>query len=113
MTPTDWNLLDRYLAGECTPEERTRVERWLAEDASRRRTLEAMRAAFGEEGSAGEQRQRKSAAWARLARELGIEDAAAAAPRLVVGGRADGAGVARSEERRGGTGWGGGWAGGR
>ena len=91
MTPTDWNLLDRYLAGECTPDERTRVERWLAEDAGRVLTLDALRAAFGEESSAGERRRRKSAAWARLERELGIADAAAAAPRLVVAGRADGA----------------------
>jgi transmembrane sensor len=32
----------RYLAGECTPEERTRVEAWLREDPSRRAELEAL-----------------------------------------------------------------------
>ncbi len=38
----DWELLDRYLAWECSAEERTRVERWMAEAPSNRRWVELL-----------------------------------------------------------------------
>jgi len=37
-----WELMDRYLAGECDPTELREVERWLAEAPSRRRFLEQL-----------------------------------------------------------------------
>jgi transmembrane sensor len=36
-------LLDRYLAGECTPAESTLIEAWLAESADRKIALEVLR----------------------------------------------------------------------
>jgi transmembrane sensor len=75
MTPIDWEQLDRYLAGEGTPEERTRMERRLAEDAGLRRALAALRAALDDAAGAGELRARKAAAWARLERSIGATPA--------------------------------------
>src|SRR5688500_4980957 len=42
MSGMDWELLDRYLARECSAEERARVERWMAEAASNRRRVELL-----------------------------------------------------------------------
>jgi len=41
--PIDWTLLDRYLAGEASPEAAARVERWLAAAPERRAILRALR----------------------------------------------------------------------
>jgi ferric-dicitrate binding protein FerR (iron transport regulator) len=41
--PVDYNLLDRYAAGECAPSERAHVERLLAVDAAWARRLEQIR----------------------------------------------------------------------
>jgi transmembrane sensor len=35
MSEVDWELLDRYLSGEATPQERVQVEAWLAENPER------------------------------------------------------------------------------
>ena len=37
-----WDLLDRYLGGECTIVERAEVERWLAESPDRQGLLEQL-----------------------------------------------------------------------
>jgi transmembrane sensor len=42
MSGMDWELLDRYLARECSAEERLRVERWMAEAPSNRRRVELL-----------------------------------------------------------------------
>ncbi len=42
MSGTDWELLDRYLAGECTAEERERVERWMDAAPLNRRRVELL-----------------------------------------------------------------------
>src|SRR5688572_19386282 len=42
MDAMDWILLDRYLTGECTPDERVRVEQWLAGSPRHRELLDAM-----------------------------------------------------------------------
>lgn len=42
-TQPDYLMLDRYLAGECSPADRERVERWLAEDQARLQLVGWMR----------------------------------------------------------------------
>jgi transmembrane sensor len=42
MTGMDWELLDRYLARECTAEERERVERWMDASPLNRRRVELL-----------------------------------------------------------------------
>ncbi|HWZ60362.1 MAG TPA: FecR domain-containing protein [Gemmatimonadaceae bacterium] len=37
--PLDWNLLQRYALGECTPEERAQVDQWVGADLERRELL--------------------------------------------------------------------------
>lgn len=46
MTDIDWQLFDRYLAGDLPPEERRRYERWLAERPERAVQAEAFRRAI-------------------------------------------------------------------
>ena len=48
MSDIDWELLDRYLAGEATAEERARVEAWLAEDPEHWAQLAALRDAIAQ-----------------------------------------------------------------
>jgi anti-sigma factor RsiW len=60
-----WELMDRYLAGECDPTELREVERWLAEAPSRRRFLEQL-AGPGE----AELGEAKARIWARLEDEV-------------------------------------------
>jgi transmembrane sensor len=72
MSEIDWELLNRYLAGEATDEERERIEAWLAEDPERWAQLAALRDALAQADlgdSAVE--QAKAEVWARLERELG------------------------------------------
>ena len=42
MSGMDWELLDRYLARECTAEERERVERWMEAAPLNRRRVELL-----------------------------------------------------------------------
>lgn len=44
MSDIDWDLITRYLGGACTPSERGRVERWLAESPRHRSVADALRA---------------------------------------------------------------------
>jgi transmembrane sensor len=42
MLDIDWELMFRYCGNECTPEERERFERWLAENARHREFFDAV-----------------------------------------------------------------------
>lgn len=66
---TDWALLARYLAGECTAAERSALQRWLAEDPSRPGELAALRDAW-ERAATLPPRSRVDAMWNRLAARM-------------------------------------------
>lgn len=44
----DWILVDRYLSGECTPDEAKAIDAWIAMDPSHARLLESMRVVWTE-----------------------------------------------------------------
>ena len=72
MSEIDWKLLDRYLTGEATADEREQVEVWLAEDPERWAQVAALRDALAEAAlSEGAVEEAKAEVWARLERELG------------------------------------------
>jgi len=81
-----WALLARYAAGECSPAERARVERWLAADPSRRLVLEEMRIAANDAAALAEPvdgtvaHTAKAQAWRRLRARMGAERRAAGSP---------------------------------
>jgi len=70
---TDWVLLERYFAGECSPEEIAVVRRWIAEDPTRDRLVAVMRAAWERTGAMPSRRD-ASAAWSALAARLRAHD---------------------------------------
>ncbi|HTC24177.1 MAG TPA: hypothetical protein VK688_07435, partial [Gemmatimonadales bacterium] len=76
MSEVDWELLDRYLSGEATPEERARVEAWLAEDPERWAQVAELRQAI-EQAALSEPavEEAKAEVWARLQREVGGPEA--------------------------------------
>lgn len=63
-----WELLDRYLLGECSPTERAEVKRWLGESPVRRKLLEQL--STPDEPDSPALRARIAAAWDRLRDEL-------------------------------------------
>jgi transmembrane sensor len=72
MSDMDWELLDRYLSGQASAEERERVEAWLAEDPEHWVQLTALRDAIANAAlteSAIE--EAKVEIWGRLEREMG------------------------------------------
>lgn len=71
----DWELMDRYLAGECSGAELTAVERWLSESPRRRSLLEQL--AGPGEAEVGEAR---ATIWARLKEEVAPDDQTRQAP---------------------------------
>jgi len=95
MSEIDWELLNRYLAGEATAEERERIETWLAEDPERWAQLAALRDALAQahlDDSTID--QARAEVWARLERELGragqgVGASGGAATRPVNGGSRD------------------------
>jgi anti-sigma factor RsiW len=60
-----WELMDRYLAGECSAAELAEVERWLAELPHRRALLEQL----GGPGDV-EVGEARATIWARLQSEV-------------------------------------------
>jgi transmembrane sensor len=68
-------LLDRYLAGDATPDEVAAVERWRARTPANALRFEALRAAFGL-GTGEPPAYDPQALWARIARDLGRADQA-------------------------------------
>ena len=72
MSEMDWELLDRYLSGEESPDERARVEAWLADDPERWAQLTALREAIAKAAlSESALEEAKAEVWARLEREIG------------------------------------------
>ena len=61
LDQTDWTRIDRYLAGECTPDEAAEVDRWIEADPRRREVLAALKAT----GRAGGWHADVDRAWAR------------------------------------------------
>jgi len=72
MSEMDWELLDRYLSGEASPDERQRVEAWLADDPERWAQVAALREAIAKAAlSESALEEAKAEVWARLEREMG------------------------------------------
>src|SRR5258707_865075 len=71
---TDWLLLERYFAGDCTPEEIAVVTSWIAEDPARERLVSVMRAAWERTGAMPARRD-PVAAWSALSARLREQDA--------------------------------------
>jgi ferric-dicitrate binding protein FerR (iron transport regulator) len=72
QSPDD-ELVDRYLSGECTPQEERVVERWARESPERAEMLRVMRDTLGAREGGGERKAGDVdplAAWARLEREM-------------------------------------------
>jgi transmembrane sensor len=63
----DFALLDRFLAGECSPEEAERVRRWLASGGGDAPWVDAVRDALERRAAVTE--PDTDAAWARIARD--------------------------------------------
>jgi len=85
--PIDWTLLDRYLAGEASPEEAARVERWLAASPERMAMVRALRGPGVDAAGDG----RTDPAWASLSARI-----AAAEPRPIHRGAPAWAGRSRA-----------------
>src|SRR5581483_544943 len=92
----DWSELARYLAGECTPAEQERVQRWAAADAGRSAELDRLQRVWERAGEIppAETIERM---WREVASALGLEGARAAGGAWELGGSAagDGAGARR------------------
>lgn len=63
--------LRRYLARECTPEERLRVNSWAAESPERRRYLAALQALY--QRASLDERRAAANAWAQVVSRLGLQ----------------------------------------
>jgi transmembrane sensor len=74
MSDLDWELFDRYLAGEATPAERERLERWLAEGPEHAALLESLQRALAalEPDVAGEELE---VIWDGVAERAGLTPA--------------------------------------
>jgi transmembrane sensor len=72
MSEMNPELLDRYLSGDASPDERERMEAWLAEDPEHWAQLAALREAL-EKAALSDPAVEKAKAevWARLEREIG------------------------------------------
>jgi transmembrane sensor len=63
MTEPDWKAIDRYLAGDASPEEERDVREWIAADPSRGEVLQHIRAAHGDHP---DEQWDVDAAWAKF-----------------------------------------------
>ncbi|MFL5496407.1 MAG: FecR domain-containing protein [Gemmatimonadales bacterium] len=71
MSEMDWELVDRYLSGEASSEDRERVEAWLAEDPEHWAQFAALREALTKSAlSESAVEEAKAEVWARLEREV-------------------------------------------
>jgi ferric-dicitrate binding protein FerR (iron transport regulator) len=69
--PVDWKLLTRYVAGDCSGEERVVVEAWAASDPRGREILEDLRRAWEAVGrEEGDSPVDVDAAWDELSRKM-------------------------------------------
>lgn len=71
----DWVLVARYLAGECTPEQRAIVERWAASSPEHRLELEMLRESW-ENAASVPSSSRVDSMWDRLSRQMKSADGA-------------------------------------
>lgn len=76
----DWNLVDRYLSGECAPDEAKVMNDWLASDPSHERLLASMRRVWSEAANPAPAVD-EDAGW-RALRERIVAPAAPAADRV-------------------------------
>ena len=65
----DFTLLDRFLAGECSPAEAERVRQWLASDEANAKYLDAVRDALRPSTGISDVPDDPGAGWVRLARD--------------------------------------------
>lgn len=86
MIDVDWELLFRYLGGECTPSERTEFERWLAADPEHLALLESAALAGERVLAAGSAVGRGTPASRRTAPARPMAFLAAAVLAVVLGG---------------------------
>jgi transmembrane sensor len=63
MTEPDWKAIDRYLAGDASPDEERAVHDWIAADPSRDQVLQHIRAAHGDRP---DEQWDVDAAWAKF-----------------------------------------------
>ena len=67
----DYDRLSRYLAGECTPAEKTEIDAWLAEDPARRKLLASLTTAWETAGRPrGHQTTNVDAAWTKMSASI-------------------------------------------
>ena len=69
---SEWSAITKYLSGECTPEERKRIEAWLDDDPERRARLEELRAVWDATDADPASRD-VDAAWQQVERRLNPE----------------------------------------
>src|SRR5688572_9543978 len=63
MTEPDWRAIDRYLAGDASPDEERAIRDWVATDPSRGEVLRLMQR---QHGAADTERWNADAAWAKF-----------------------------------------------
>lgn len=67
--PVHWNLLGKYLAGQCTPHEEDRVHAWLEEEPERKRLLDELERIWDMTDRSSSERD-VDALWTRLQRHV-------------------------------------------
>lgn len=77
-TPSvSWALLARYVAGECTPEERVEIEAWLIDDPVRARLIDELNEIWSQAGRSFRRRS-ITEAWSDLQERLNLESQSSA-----------------------------------
>ena len=89
----DWRIIDRHIAGESTPADDERLQRWLAQDARHAALLTALRSGGGGQASDEHQRWNADAAWAKMTNR--IAEGGAARPLVLHPSSAEGGRVRR------------------
>ena len=84
MNHLDWNLFDRYMAGQASPEERAELEKWLSEDPERGTSLAFLRGALTSL-DLGVSSQELDAIWEKCSQRAGIAREATPAAKPIVG----------------------------
>ena len=79
----NWELVAKYLSGECSAQESNVVEKWLSEAEENRSLLESMKKVWNTPGESFESSDIK-ALWKNVAEKSGIKTGSDAAPVFVV-----------------------------
>lgn len=69
--PTDWQLLARYLARECSESEKEKVKEWINSDTENRKTIEFLKAVWNT-SEVQPQRSDIKKLWIKVAEKAGI-----------------------------------------